>query len=134
MSEREITRPAELFGRAACARRFKTLDPLPVSGFVIRIRSLTEREKSEWESEAIAKKGDGIRMQKMKDAGRRLIQRCAVDDAGNPFITDAQREEMADWDSADTAFLYDECAKHCGVKQGELEDIAKNSETARVVS
>ena len=133
MSEiQPLTDPADVFAQPMAPRRFKTLSPLPISGHVLRIRSMTEREKSNWEAEAISKKGDGTRIEKLKDANRRLFQRCVVNAEGNPYITDAQREKIADWDSADTAFLYEECARHCGIGRGDIEDIVKNCESAPV--
>lgn len=132
MSE-HIATAADLFGRPS-PRRYKTLDPLPVKGLVVRIQSLTEREKADWESETISKKGTGLRLNKLKDSARRLIQRCVVDADGNCYITDAQREEMCDWDSADTGFLYDEIAAHCRINQDDVEALVKNSETTNVES
>jgi len=122
----------DLFGKASL-RRFKTIGPLPVRGVHVRIQSLTEREKSNWESETIAKKGDGLRVDKLRDANRRLLQLCLVDEDGNRFVTDAMRTEMGEWDSADTAFLYDECSRHCGINKADLEGLVKNSEGTTVV-
>ena len=126
-----VATAAELFGKPS-PRRFKTLDPLPVSGHVLRIRSLTERDKSDWEAETISKKGTGLRVNKLKDAHRRLFQLCVVDEAGNPFITDLQREEMRNWDSADTGYLYDEISAHCRINKDDVEELVKNSETTSV--
>ena len=124
---------ADLFGKTS-PRRYKVLDPLPVRGVRCRIRSLTEREVSEYQSQTIAKKGDGLRTDRLKDANRRLITLCLVDGDGNPFVTPAMQQELADWDAADTGFLYDECAKHCGLNRSDIEDLVKNSEAAHVAS
>ena len=131
MNEQAITAAAEMFGKPL-KRRYKTLDSLPVSGFVLRIQSLTEREKSAWEAESIAKKGDGLRIERLKDANRRLFQLCLVDADGNRYVSDAQRNEFADWDAADTSVLYDGCAAHCGINKADIEDLVKNSEATPV--
>ena len=128
----QIAGMADLFG-GPIKRRFKTLEPLPVKRVCCRIRSLTERELSDYQAEVIAKKGDGLREDKLKDANRRLISLCLVDGDGNTFINEEMRNEMANWDAADTTYLYDECAKFVGIKQGHIEDLVKNSETIPVV-
>lgn len=122
----------DLFGRP-CGRRFKVTEPLPVKGVPVRIRSLTEREVSAYNAEAVATKGDGLRKDKLQDATRRLIALCVVDQDGNPLIPKAKITEIADWDAADTAFLYQECARFCGINTSDIEVLAKNSETTSVV-
>lgn len=123
---------ADLFGKGTCPRRYKVTDPLPVRGVKVRIRSLTEREVSEYQSATIAKKGDGLRTDRLKDANRRLIALCLVDGDGNPYVTPAMQSEMSDWDAADTSFLYDACAQHCGLNKSDIEDLVKNSEATPV--
>jgi len=125
---------ADLFGKGTKPRRYKVTDPLPVQGVKVRIRSLTEREVSEYQAQTIAKKGDGLRTDRLKDANRRLIALCLVDGDGNPYVTPAMQTEMADWDAADTGFLYDECAKHCGLNKSDIEDLVKNSEATPAVA
>lgn len=127
MSETHIATAAELFGKPS-VRRFKVLEPLPVSGHVVRICSLTEREKSAWETATVSKKGE-LRTDRLKDAHRRLFQLCLVDAEGNRYVTDAQREEMREWDSADTGCLYDEIAAFCRINKDDTDALAKNSST-----
>ena len=131
MSDHVIAEATALFG-APSPRRFKIIGPLPVrgqpDGLYVRIRSLTEREVSGYQSVLVAKKGDGLRTDRLKDANRRLIALCLVDGDGNPYVTLAMQSQMADWDAADTGFLYDECANHCGLNKSDIEDLVKNSE------
>jgi len=51
-----------------------------------------------------------------------------VDADGNPILSDSDVMRLADWDAADTSFLYEECAKHCGINRQDIEDLVKNSE------
>jgi len=113
-------------------RRYKLLDPLPVSGHRLRIRSLTEGEMSRYQSATIASGGTGLRKSRLEDANRRLIKLCVVDGEGNPLLEDSHLEKLTDWDSADTTFLYDECASHCGVNRRDVEDLVKKSEKIHV--
>ena len=116
---------AELLGGKANVR-YKTLD-LPVSGRKVRIRSLSERELSAYTTATISRKGVGMRRARLEDANRRLIAMVLVDAAGNRLLSDRDAGKLADWDSADSSYLYDEAAGHVGLKEGDLEDLVKNS-------
>ncbi len=122
-----LTPAAELFGRPI-ARRYCTVGPLPILRAVLRIRSLTESERQAWEAQGIGKKFERVPA-RVADAQRRLFQLVLVDESGNPYVTAEQRDEMASWDSADTAYLYEEVARHCGLNRSALEALRKNSET-----
>jgi hypothetical protein len=128
MSELKLSTLDELLGQTA-ARRFKLLDPLPVSGLRLRIRSLTEAELADFNSSQLKKDGSGLSTQSMKDANRKLIALCIVDADGNRMIPDNQRGRLADWDSADTQYVYTECANWVGLKSDFMETFQKNSGT-----
>lgn len=121
-----IATEAELFSTPS-KRRFKTIGPLPVRGVHVRIRSLMESEVSAYQNGILNRKGE-YRETRLREATRRLIALCLVDAQGNPICTDAHMAKMASWDSADTQFLYNECAAHCGINTRDIEDLAKNSE------
>ena len=118
----------ELF--APAKRRYKTTT-LPVSGKSVRIQSLTERETSLYESQALTKKGD-IKISKLEDANRRLIVLCLVDGAGNRILNHTHAARIGEWDSADAKHLYKECATHTGINTDEVEELVKNSEKITV--
>jgi hypothetical protein len=113
-------------------RRFTTV-VLPISGHKLRIRSLTERELSAYQTTTVAASG-GPRRERLNDAARRMIVLCVVDTDGNRLMTDQHIAKLADWDAADTNHLYQECAKHVGVSQVDVEDLVKNSEAITVAS
>jgi hypothetical protein len=117
----------ELLSAPAGKRRFAKV-ALPVSGLRVRIRSLTELELSRYQSAMLAP-GGGIKRSKLDDASRRLIVLCVVDGEGNPLFQDSDLQALADWDSADSGHLYDECAKHCGINRQDIEDLVKASES-----
>jgi hypothetical protein len=120
-----VTDAAELFC-SPFKRRFTVVGPLPISGKRFRLQSLSEGELSSYQALAVGK--DGFKPSRMEDANRRLIARCVVDNDGNRLITDAQAAKLVEWDSADTAYLYNECARHVGLKRDEIEDLVKNSD------
>lgn len=127
MSENNGLATAEQLMAATGKRRFKELS-LPTSGLRVRIRSLTERELSRYQSATIASSGTGLKRSKLEDASRRLILLCLVDHDGNQLLGNDDLLKLADWDAADTSFLYDECAKHCGINRSDIEDLVKNSD------
>ncbi len=124
-----VTNAAELFA-AAFQRRFTVVGPLPISRKKFRLQSLSEGELSSYQSVAVGK--DGFKPARMEDANRRLIARCVVDGDGNRLMTDAQAVKLAEWDAADTTYLYEACARHVGLKRDEIDDLAKNSEPTTV--
>ena len=132
MTEIRLSTIEEVFSGQPLQRRFKKLEPLPISGFRLRIRSLTERESADYQAKLVAKKGDGLRTERLKDANRRLIALCLVDEEGNTYVTPTMQAQLGNWDAADTGFLYDECANHCGLNKSDIEDLVKNSEETTV--
>jgi len=126
-----LANAAQLFSPGELKRRFKTLS-LPTSGLKVRIRSLSERELSHYQTATVANRGVGLKRSRLEDANRRLIALVLVDAAGNRLLSDSQVGKLAEWDSADSSFLYDEAAAHVGIKEGEIEDLVKNSERITV--
>lgn len=110
-------------------RRFKEVQ-LPVRGKTVRIQSLFEQELSAYQLATISTDGTAkLRKARLEDANRRLLCLCLVDAAGNRLLGDGDTGRFAGWDSADTQFLYEECAAWVGLKRGDVEDLVKNSET-----
>ncbi len=119
----QLANAEQLF--APCKRRYKSVT-LPVSGLNVRIRSLTERETADYQTQTLAKSGN-YKMSKLEDATRRLIVLCLVDGAGNRILNHTHMEKIAEWDSADAAHLYKECATYTGVNTEDIESLVKNS-------
>ena len=120
---------AELFAQPEVQRRFKTVGPLPVNGHFVRIRSLSENEKSQWEAVSFGlAKNDSDKIARQTAANIRLFQLCLVDAEGNAFVTNEQRALMAKWDSADADYLYGEIAVLLGIRKSEIGSLEKNSE------
>lgn len=108
-------------------RRYKTLDPMPVCGAKVRIQSLTELETQQFQSEVWSSRGTGVKKSRMEDASRRLFVRCLVDQGGNRLFGPKDTYVFDNYDGADTGFLYEECANHCGLSREDIEDLVKNS-------
>jgi len=108
-------------------RRHKMVGPLPVSGLFLRIQSLTEREMARHDAEAISYSKAGVKRSAIENANARLFVRCLVDADANRLFADHETAVFADWDAADTRYLYDEIAEHVGVRRAD-EEAVKNSE------
>lgn len=115
-------------------RRYKTLDPMPVCGVRVRIQSLTELETQQYQSEVWSSRGTGVKKSRMEDASRRLLVRCLVDRAGNRLFGPKDTYVFDNYDGADTGFLYEECANHCGLSRDDIESLVKNSSETTVDS
>jgi len=108
-------------------RRFDTVS-LPVCGLTFRIRSLLERELSDYQAAISSARDDKQRQIRLKVANRQFIALCLVDGDGNPIVPLSDIGKLAELDAADSSHLYDACAAHCGINKQELDALTKNSE------
>lgn len=120
------TRSAFLAAAKASPRRY-TEATLPVLGTRVRIQSLTEGEKSRYES-ATLKRGKDARIDfdKLRDARLRLILLVLVDEAGATLFTPTDLDALRDLDSADTSAIYNVAYPFCGFEKGDVEELAGN--------
>ena len=108
-------------------RRFDTATA-PTSGLQFRLRSLTERELSGYQSVIQSARDDRSRQVRLAAANRRFLALCLVDEDGNPLVPADQVGKLAELDAADSAHLYEESARHVGVSTDDLDALVKNSE------
>ena len=116
-----LTREA-LLGKSA--RRYMEV-PLP-SGGAVRIQSLNERERADYELSLFDKKNSYT----AESSRRKLLVRCIVDESGNRMFADNEHDLLGDIDGADAGAIYDACQKHCGYQTGEVDKLAKKSDEA----
>ena len=124
-----LTTRDELLGLTK--RRFKTVDIRELD-LQFRIQSLTEREKSEYETALLTKTGRSVSRERLTDAARRLIVLCLVDDDNNRLLETGDVMSLSGLDSIVTTKIYDECQDHCGFGEHDIEQIVKNSESVHV--
>lgn len=91
-----------------------------------RIRSLTELERSRFETSIRDKRGQLV-ADKMVDLKCRLIVLSVVDHDGNQLLQNSDIETLRQRDSKDTNQLVDAIQRHCGISDVDLEDLEKNS-------
>lgn len=118
---------SDLIGRDALLgppkRRFAKID-VPDLG-AVRIRSLTELERSRIEASMRDKKG-GLSGSKLLDLKCRMIVECVVDESGNPIFTSRDIPQLNQQDSKVTNAIVDAIQAHCGWSDDDIEDLEKN--------
>lgn len=128
MNDTTLT-PAGVDALFAPRTRRHKYETLPISGLSVRIQSLTEAELSRYEMAVVGTSDKAIaRQARIEDAGRRLIVLCLVDTAGNRILNDSHNKLLAEWDAADSNYLYNACAAHVGLRRSDIEELVKNSE------
>lgn len=118
-----VTREALL---ASTRRRFCTYN-IPHLG-PVRVRNLTERERSQYETATLNDDGDGADRDRLEDARRRLICACVVDAEGNTLLQASDVTALAEIDGAISGALFDVCRQHCGFEKGDIERLAGNED------
>lgn len=109
-----------------CERRYIDLE-LADAGITVRIQSLSEKEKSTYETRLIAKSGRGILRERLQDATRRLIALCLVDENNDRVFSDSDVNQIGEMDSFVSSRIYDACQEHCGFNKGDIEDAVEKS-------
>lgn len=121
----EYVSRADLLGRSK--RRYVDV-PLPTGGKV-RVRSLSEAERTEHEMSVLDAKGDWKRSLAAQQR-RRLIAVTVCDGEGSLLFSTRNLEEVARLDSADAAAIFDAAAKLSGLRKSDIEELEGNSEEA----
>ena len=98
-----------LLGRTA--RRYK--DVLLSDGGIVRLQSLTDLERMEWNQELFDSDGKPV-VERWKYQTAKLLVRVIVDGEGKRVFADHEWESILDMDSLDTDLLGDESRKHIG--------------------
>jgi hypothetical protein len=96
---------------------------IPEIGLRVRIQSLTEREKSAYETLILSKSGRGLSRNRLQDASRRLVALCAVDDKGDPLFGHDDVDELAEVDALVITRIAKECEIHAGMAEGDVEEL-----------
>jgi hypothetical protein len=120
-----LTTADQLFA-APPKRRYKTVT-VPVSGFTLRIQSLTEKDYSDYQACFLDKQGKPI-ASRLRQANRIFISMCVVDEDGNRIITGESVDKIATWDAADANYLYNECSRFAGISTTDIDELVKNYE------
>lgn len=103
-------------------RRYRDI-VLP-SGGQVRIQSLTELERSEYNMMLLDKKGN-LDRKMLNKANRLLVVKTLVDENNSRIFMDHEEELLADMDSMDMEAIADASREHIGFGKEEVEDSEK---------
>lgn len=115
-----------------CKRRYVEVE-IPELEATVRIQSLSEKEKSDYETRLISKNGRGILKDRLADATRRLIALCVVDQNGSRLFSNNDLSVIAEMDSFVSSRIYEACQEHCGFNKQDIETAVKNSDRVSVL-
>lgn len=108
-----------------CKRTWRDV-PLPTGGSV-RIQSLSERERSDYEAGVLDERGR-IHKDGLREARRRLIALSVIDDKGvQLFDMNGDLEHIAELNAADADAIYSAAREHSGFDVDDVEESVKNS-------
>ena len=101
---------------------------VPITGGLrVRLRSLSELEKSEYEGSIMSKRG-GINIDKLLYSRQRLIALTAVDEDGKLlYDPDGDLTKLNGLDGLVSVIVWDKARAHCGFEDGDIEELVKNS-------
>jgi len=117
-------------GRDVLLRPVKrTFHEVETSRGVVRLRSVTERERAKFEADTLDKSGK-VTKRGLVSMKPRLIILCAVDDQGDPILNQGDIDSLLDMDSQTINQLADVCQQLVGITESDVEDMEKNYETS----
>lgn len=95
----------------------------------IKVRGLTVGEKDEYEGDIF--RLEGRRNFKMKNARAQLLLRCVLDKNGTRFFADKDMGKLLELPAVIADPIIDVARRLSGMATGDIEEMVKNSETAR---
>jgi len=123
---------SELLSRDSFLQKTKRryIDVELPSGGTARLQSLTELERSEYNSGLLDKKGE-IDKEKLTLGTVMLVCKMLVDSENNRMFHDHEHELLATIDSLDMEVLGDEARGHIGFDLESRRNLRKKSDTAQ---
>ena len=110
-------------------RRLDDCEAVERWGLKAQKRSLSAREKNEYESATWNKSRTGIEQDELKLQKVRLISLCLVDGEGNRIFDDEHLPELLELDAGLVDPVFVEVSRFVGFADGDVEDLVKNSGT-----
>lgn len=104
---------------ATSARRISPVKGLEPWGLTLFMRSMTEREKSEYEYSLIDAETGQVIPGKLKQARASLITKVVCDEDGKAIFTDDQVKALMGRDGKLVGLLNQQCREHVGLSKEE---------------
>ena len=95
----------------------------------VRIQSLTERQRSQWEADSLDRNGK-LSKKGLLTAKARIIAESVVDEKGEKLFTPMDVDRLQDLDASVSNKLADACQRLSGISEADtdIEELEKNSE------
>lgn len=108
--------------RGKCERRYLDTE---LDGIPLRIRSITDAELSDFESQFVRSNGK-MNEVALAERRKRMIALCLVDDDGKRLYANAN--ELGDLDGGFALQLFSLCESHCGTDRRKAVDLKKDEQ------
>ncbi len=105
-------------------RQFDEVD-CPEWGGAVRLRSISGRQRDEYEQSMIEQRGNDRKMN-LRNARAKLVVLCAVDEAGNPLFTSEDLRRLSSKNAKPLDRLFSAAQKLCGLTEDDLKDLTEN--------
>ena len=123
----------DFFAKTA-ERRIAPINGLEQWGLTFCMRSMTAREKDEFEASVLNDDLTKVDDERLKTAKARLVVECVCDDKGTLLFGTKDVERVRDSDSKALEIIHSQIDSHVGFNRGDLEKLVKNSGAVRAAS
>ncbi len=97
---------------------------VPVWGGIVRVRTMTARERDEYEGSIYETSGTEIKFNRT-DFRAKLVAKCAVDESGKRLFTDADVAALSAKSAKEVSILFDKAQELNGLSKAAQEAIEK---------
>ena len=106
-------------------RQFKDVS-VPEWGGVIRVQSMTGKEREDWENSITETDRKGETKINTKHIWAKLVMACAVDETGKRLFTEGDVPVLADKNVAALTRVFKAAQRLNGLAPGDVEELAGN--------
>lgn len=97
----------------------------PEWGGSVRLRSITGRQRDEYETSLIEQRGNDRKMN-LRNARAKLIVLCAVDEGGSPLFTPDDLNALSRKNAKPIDRLFDACRRLTGLSDDDVKELTEN--------
>jgi hypothetical protein len=97
----------------------------PEWGGDVRLRSISGRQRDEYEGSLIEQRGSDRKMN-LRNARAKLIVLCAVDEEGRPLFTAEDLRALSAKNAKPIDRLFDACRKLTGLSDDDVKELTEN--------
>ncbi len=99
--------------------------PCPEWGGGVRVRSITGRQRDEFEASLVEQRGNDRKVN-MRNARAKLIVLCAIDENGQPLFTSEDIRRLGSKNAKPIDRLFEVCQVLAGLTDEDLREMTEN--------